>query len=140
MEKFLDAVKEAMFRPINAAAISILGIFSTLWGIWVANPFWDVFTQAQIFESMRWIMPEWTWGLTAFAVGATMVYGVYKKSYLSLRNGALAGFYFWLFGSINFFVGDWRNTGGITLLMIAFYCGYVALNLRINREYFIESE
>lgn len=133
-----DKLKQAMFRPINTAAISIMGIFSILWGLWVANPFWTVFDQAQIFSFMTIIMPEWGWGLAAIAVGAFMVNGVIKNSYRSLISGALSGFYFWLFGCLNFFIGDWQNTGGVTLFMIAMYCAYIALNLRINKEKFVD--
>ena len=123
-----------MFKPINTAAISILGVFSLLWGFWVAVPWWDVFNQAEIFEFMTVLMPEWLWGVIAMAVGITMLWGVARNSWKSLITGALTGFYFWLFAAINFFIGDWQNTGGITLLMVAVYCGYIALNLRINKE------
>lgn len=74
-------------------------------------------------------------------VGVAMLYGVLRPAYSTLKNGALAGFYFWLFASFNFFAGDWQNTGGITLLMIAIYCGFIALNLFINKASFtVEQE
>lgn len=132
----LEKIQEAMFKPINTAAISILGVFSLLWGFWVANPFWTVFDQAEIFEFMTVLMPEWLWGTLAILVGVAMIIGVIKNSWLSLTAGALTGFYFWLFGAINFFLGDWQNTGGVTLLMVALYCGYIALNLHINKDKF----
>jgi hypothetical protein len=137
---FIEKIQEAMFKPINTAAISILGVFSLLWGFWVANPWWTVFDQAEIFEFMTILMPEWLWGAIAIAVGAVMMIGVLYNSYRSLLIGALTGFYFWLFGCINFFLGDWQNTGGITLLMIAIYCGYIALNLRINKKKFLNDQ
>jgi hypothetical protein len=131
-----EKMRDSLFKPINTAAISIMGAFTVLWGIWVANPFWTVFDRAQLFNFMTTLMPEWLWGTLAIIIGLVMLYGVAEKSYKPLLRGALAGFYFWLFGSINFFLGDWENTGGITLLMIAIYCGYVATNLYINREHF----
>lgn len=130
----LEKIQEAMFRPINTAAISILGMFSLLWGVWVINPWWTVFDNAHIFDFMTVLMPEWVWGALAILVGCTMLFGVVRNSYQSLRWGALTGFYFWLFGAITFFLGDWQNTGGITLLMVALYCGYIALNLQINKD------
>jgi hypothetical protein len=132
----LERFKRDMFRPINTAAISIMGFFTILWGFWVGNPFWSVFDQADLYSFMTVFMPEWAWGLLAVTVGVTMVYGVLQNSLRKLRGGALVGFYFWLFASLNFFLGDWQNTGGITLLMIALYCGYIALNLHINRKSF----
>jgi hypothetical protein len=136
----LEKIQEAMFRPINTAAISILGAFSLLWGIWVSNPWWTVFDNAHIFDFMTVLMPEWVWGALAILVGCTMLFGVVRNSYQSLRWGALTGFYFWLFGAITFFLGDWQNTGGITLLMVALYCGYIALNLQINKDSFKEKD
>lgn len=138
METFFEGVKQAMFRPINKAAISIMAVFTLLWGVWVGNPWWSVFNQADIFNAMQFLAPEYVWGLGALAVGVTMLHGVIKMSYNSLRLGAQTGFYFWLFASINFFIGDWKNTGGITLLMIAIYCGYIALNLAINKPEYEE--
>ena len=136
----IEKFKQSMFRPLNRSAISIMGVFSILWGIWVGNPWWSVFDRAQVFSFMTVFFPEWAWGIIAIIVGLVMMYGVAKDSYHALKNGALAGFYFWLFASINFFVGDWQNTGGITLLMIAIYCGYVALNTFINKSSFIVEE
>jgi len=140
MESFLDGLKRALFRPINKAAISIMGAFTLLWGIWVANPLWAVFSTAPLFNAMSVLAPEWVWGTVAIIVGITMLWGVIRMSYRSLMSGALVGFYFWIAGSICFFLGDWQNTGGITLLMIALYCGYIALNLRVNKVEFEESE
>lgn len=137
---FIEKVQEALYRPINTAAISILGLFSILWGLWVANPWWTVFDRAGVFGFMTVLMPEWLWGSLAILTGAVMMFGVVRNSYKSLRRGSLAGFYFWLFGSINFFLGDWQNTGGVTLLMIAIYCGYIALNLWVNRDKFIGNQ
>lgn len=137
---FIEKIQEALFKPINTAAISILGGFSILWGFWVANPWWTVFDQAAIFEFMTAVMPEWLWGTLAIVVGTSMLFGVMHNSWRSLRTGALTGFYFWLFGSINFFLGDWQNTGGITLFMIAIYCGYIALNLHINKKKFLNDQ
>lgn len=138
METFIDGFKHAMFRPINKAAISIMGVFTLIWGFWVANPFWDVFTTAPLFHVMAAIAPEWVWGVAAIIVGAVMIWGVIRMSYRSLKTGALSGFYFWVLSSVAFFMGDWQNTGGITLAMIALYCGYIAVNLSINREQFEE--
>lgn len=135
----LDKFKKAMFRPINTAAISIMGAFTVLWGLWVGNPLWSVFDQAEVYSFMTVFMPEWAWGILAVCVGASMLYGVAKASFRPLRGGALVGFYYWLFASLNFFAGDWQNTGGITLLMIALYCGFIALNLHINRNTFYEN-
>jgi len=140
MESFFDGIKRALFRPINKAAISIMATFTLIWGFWVGNPMWTVFTTAPLFNAMSVLAPEWVWGTVALIVGLVMLFGVIRMSYRSLILGASTGFYFWICASIAFFLGDWQNTGGITLLMIALYCGYIALNLRMNKVEFVESE
>lgn len=123
-----------MLRPVNTAAISIMAIYTSLWGFWIGNPWWDVFSRAQLYQWMA-VLPEWAWGLNAmFVVGGLMLYGVFKPSYRSLQTGATVGFYHWLLIAIFYFGGDWQNTGGITSLMIAVYCAFIHINLKVNRD------
>ena len=39
-----------------------LGIYTILWGLWVANPFWDVFSTAPLYSQLSSIAPEVFWG------------------------------------------------------------------------------
>ena len=125
-----------MLQPINIAAILIMGAFTVLWGLWVANPFWRAFNSADMFSVMANYAPEWAWGTASILVGLTMIYGVWKLSYKSLTRGALTGFLFWIVVSLFFFLGDWQNTGGITYGMIAVYCGFIRINLAANKKDF----
>ena len=124
-----------VLQPINTAAISIMGVYTVLWGFWVANPWWFVFQSAAAYQSMEHIAPEFVWGLVAVIVGTFMIRGVVSRSYKALVIGALSGFFYWITVSGFFFWGDWHNTGGVTYLMIAAYCGFIWLNLRVNRRY-----
>lgn len=123
-----------MLKPVNTAAIIILGVYTTLWGFWVANPFWDVFSRAAIYSWMNDTMPEFVWGMIALAVGILMIYGVVKHSYRSLITGALVGYFHWLAIAIMYFGGDWQNTGGITASIISIYCGFIWLNITKNKD------
>jgi hypothetical protein len=123
-----------MLKPVNTAAIIILGVYTTLWGFWMANPLWQVFTRAPLYAKMAAIAPEWFWGSLALAVGVFMIYGVIRHKYLPLASGALVGYFHWLIISVLYFLGDWRNTGGITAGVISVYCGFIWLNIRKNRE------
>jgi hypothetical protein len=131
----LDRLVRDILRPINPAAILILGVFTTLWGFWVASPFWAVFTSAQAYQYFAYL-PETVWGGVAVLAGLAIIYGVVKRAFESLVTGALVGFIHWLVISIFFFAGDWHNTGGITYLMIAVYSAFIWLNLRVNKEFF----
>lgn len=122
-----------MLKPVNTAAIIILGIYTTLWGLWVANPFWTVFDQAPLFNLMNTLAPEWAWGLVALCIGILMIYGVLRHSYRSLTTGALVGYFHWFIIAIMYFGGDWQNTGGITALIISLYCAFIWLNITKNR-------
>jgi len=132
---FFRRLQRDILQPINPAAILILGIFTTLWGLWVASPFWDVFTSAYAYEYFM-IFPEWVWGVTSILAGIGIINGVVRSSYHSLTTGALIGFAQWFIVCVFFFAGDWHNAGGLTYLMIAVYSAFVWLNLRVNKNYF----
>lgn len=122
-----------LLKPINTAAIVILGVFTVVWGFWVGNPWWSVFDRAPLYDAMR-IVPEFVWGAIAIITGLAMIHGVLRHSYRALLWGAKAGFYHWICISTLFFIGDWQNTGGPTALMIGIYCAFIWLNIRINRD------
>lgn len=128
-----DNIFKAMIKPINTSGIIIMGAYTLLWGFWVGSPLWDVFDRAPMFQVMS-IMPELFWGGIALLVGAMMVYGVIRQSYRSLLFGSFAGFSYWMIISIMYFLGDWQNAGGITALMVAVYCGFIWINIRLNRD------
>lgn len=128
-----DGIAQAMLQPINTAAVIILGVFTTIWGFWVGNPFWSIFDHAPIYEAMS-ILPEYFWGGIAFACGVGMIIGVLYNSYTSIKTSAIVGFYHWTAISIFFFAGEWQATGGITAATIAIYCGFIYLNLRVNHK------
>lgn len=136
--KALDRVavrlREIISVPMNTAALMIMSLYTFIWGLWLALPFWQVFSQAALYGALASIMPEIYWGLIAITCGIIMVWGVVNNSYKSLTRGAYAGFIHWLVISGGYFVGDWHNTGGITALAIALYCGVVYLNVRVNRD------
>lgn len=129
-------VMRDILQPINSAAILIMGVYSFFWGVWIANPIWSTFDTADVFDAMADSAPEELWGGLAILVGLVIIHGVVKRSYRSLVTGALSGFFFWIIVTTFFFLGNWQNTGGITYLMIAVYCGFIWLNLRINRSHF----
>lgn len=122
-------------KPINKAAIIFLGFYTTLWGLWVVNPFWHVFTTAPLFKDMLNFAPEWAWGIVALIAGAVIIYGAIKRTYNPLIRGALVGSIYWLIVAIFYFMGDWQNTGGITSLTFAVYSSFVYLNIKVNKQH-----
>jgi hypothetical protein len=136
MIKFLKRAWEglafALSRPINKVAAATLSVYTFLWGLWLTSPFWEVFSSANVYSWLNSVMPEAAWGIVAMAVGAVMSYGLARGSENSLTIGAFVGFIHWLIISMGYFAGDWRNTGGLTSLAMAIYCGAIYLNLRFQ--------
>lgn len=129
--------------PINPAVVVLLGIYTVAWGFWIANPFWTVFTQAQLYSAMNhaafveWvgmvgISPEVFWGTIAIACGVFIIIGAMKRSYKWLIRGSTIAFFHWGVIALMYFMGDWMNTGGITSLIFCIYGGFLWLNIRVN--------
>lgn len=131
-EKLAVKLRFILSIPVNSAIALITGLYTLVWGLWVVNPFWDVFTRAPLFHALNTVAPEIVWGAVAVLCGMFMVWGVVKQSWRSLTSGSFVGFVHWLVISGGYFMGDWQNTGGITALAIAIFCGYIYLNLRVN--------
>lgn len=129
-EKLVDA----LLAPINPAAVIFLGIYTVLWGLWVANPWWSVFKTAKMFGLMAHLAPEVFWGCLAITCGCITIYGAYKRKYKPLVRGAQVSAWHWGMISFFYFLGDFTNTGGITSLIFAVYAAFIILNLRVNHK------
>ena len=125
---------EALLRPVNTAAIVILGVYTVTWGLWVANPFWSVFHGTQLFSALGLLAPEVFWGCLAITCGLFTIRGAYKRSYRALVIGAVFAAAHWLMIAFFYFLGDWTNTGGITSLTFAVYAAFIYLNIRVNHR------
>ena len=130
-------IAHALLLPINPAAVIILGLYTTVWGLWLANPFWSVFSQAPLYDVLATVPPdvfpaEFFWGTIAIVCGCIITYGAYKRYYRPLIIGASVATWHWLMIAVFYFWGDWQNTGGITSLMLAVYGAFIYLNVRTN--------
>lgn len=121
-----------MLKPINPAAVILLGIYTVVWGFWVANPWWSVFSQAKMFATLSSIAPEVFWGSLAMVCGAITIYGAVSRKYRPLITGAQVSGWHWFMISIFYFIGDFANTGGITALVFSVYSAFIYLNIRVN--------
>ena len=127
-----DKFAIALLKPINTAAVVLLGVYTILWGFWVGNPFWTVFTQAKLYSVLSGVAPEMFWGALAISVGLLTVHGAVRRSYRALVIGASVQGWHWLMIGIFYLMGDWQNTGGITALIFAIYAAFVYLNIKVN--------
>jgi hypothetical protein len=125
-------------QPINTAAIVIMGIYTFVWGLWVGNPFWSTFAESKQFDWLGQVAPEWIWGFTAGVVGVVMCYGVVRNSFHSLSFGSFIGSIYWGIIATGYYIGDWRDTAGLTKTMICLYCAFIFLNIRMNRDRLVD--
>lgn len=132
MSKGTEKLAKALLLPINPAAVILLGIYTVVWGLWVANPFWNVFERADLYMSLANIAPEYLWGLLAIACGTLTIYGAVKRNYGPLVRGAASSGWHWFMISIFYFAADPLSTGGITALIFAVYAAFIYLNIRVN--------
>lgn len=130
-------IAESILRPLNPAVIIILGIYTIIWGLWIANPFWSVFGQAQLYSAMATVAGEEVWGTVSVLTGLLIVRGALTTTFTNLQIGAFAGFFHWFLIAMFYFVGDFMNTGGITSLTFAVYAGVVWLNVRVNKKLYM---
>ena len=135
-----EKLARALLLPINPAVVVLLGIYTIVWGFWVANPFWDVFGQAALYSAMAnvgfltalGIPAEPFWGILAILCGTVTTYGAIKRRYRSLVLGATVIGWHWFMICILYFMGDPLNTGGITALLMAVYGAFLWVNIRVN--------
>lgn len=127
-------------HPVNTSAAFIMAIYTFVWGSWLTTPAWNVFNRAPLFNWLSSVAPESFWGIIAMTVGVLMTVGLIRQTYRALTLGLFIGFIHWSVISVGYFLGDWKNTGGITSAMIALYCAFVYLNLRMNKQFFLDSD
>lgn len=128
-----DEVARGLRKPINTAAISIMGAYTFIWGLWLALP-WATFARSPVYDMMANLAPELVWGIAAMCIGAVILYGVWNQTYKALLRGALAGFYYWFVVSGFYMIGSWHSVAWINAFMVAIYCAFVGINLRVNRK------
>lgn len=128
------SLRELLSFPLNTAATTVLAVFTLLWGLWVASPFWDVFERAELYSALIGVLPEVAWGGIAILCGVAMLWGVLHDGSKWLARGSFVGFVHWLVITGGYFAGDWQNTGGVTTLTIALLCALTYLNNRVNRD------
>jgi hypothetical protein len=94
-------------RELMRGAGLALATFAIVWGIWVACPWFDVFTNP-VYDSYR-KRPEWLWGGYALAAGLLQLVGLARHYPLTSFAGAVCLNAFYLFGALSFYVADWRT-------------------------------
>ena len=138
MSKVTDKMAGAIAKPVNRAAIVILGAFTAVWGLWVSNPFWEVFSRAPLYDALNSSGPpgidaETFWGGVALICDLFVCYGAICKERPAILLGSAIIGWVWAVISVMYFLGDWRNTGGITSGTLSIYGWFIFLNVLVNK-------
>lgn len=121
-----DKTANKMLSPINTAAVSILGFFNILMGIWISLPF-DSLCMTNTF-------PEWIIAAGMLIVGTFILSGSMREIYRTLLIGTQLSFYYWFLAMGGLLFVNWHDPSWIVALMIAAYSLFVAVNIKVNRD------
>lgn len=109
LDRFGAKVARGLNKPVNTFAALILGIFTMIWGIWIANPFWTVFDKADVYSWLSSVAPESFWGSLGMLCGFFIIFGIIRHTYASLTTGAFIGFVHWGLIAFGYFKGDRKS-------------------------------
>lgn len=123
-----DKIAAAMLKPISPSIVFILGLYTIVWGLWLINPWFSVFSTSVVYVAMASLMPEWVWGGVAILTGLCICKNPTTNSF-----GAFIGFMHWLIVGILYLVAQASSTFGITALTFAIYSGLLWLNIKCNK-------
>ena len=123
----LDKTAGRMLHPINTMAVSILGLFNILLGIWISLPF-------DAMNDVSNTFPEWLISAFMLIIGSFIISGSFKEVYRTLIVGTQMSFYFWFLSVGGLLYSNWHDPAWIVALMIAAYSLFVAVNIKVNKD------
>lgn len=137
MGQILKTVAFGLLRPINKFSPILLGVFTSLWGLWLISPWWSTFGTAPLWSKMSDLAPEWAWGLWSLTAGMLVSYFTAKEKHVEQAQAlGFIVFHWFTVGWLMWF-GDWRNTGALTYSAISLYAAFLFLNVRINYAHLV---
>ena len=134
MPKFTEKLAKELLRPIHKRDVLLLSTYTSLWGIWVFNPYWDTFGRSKIYNSLNYIFPEWVWGLTIALIGLSSMAIVIHGCNKTLGLISKAGFILWGIITMFYISADITSTAWITSFTLSSFYLLMAVNIAINKE------
>lgn len=117
--------------PIIPLEVLMAGV-STIWGLWVLQPFGDSFTGSVTFNVLVYIAPEWAWGLVFFVIGQARIYSIYRKNILYRYRTAWASYLLWGFVAFLVALSRFWSTGFAVYSMFAAFALVIVVRLRVE--------
>lgn len=127
------SIERMFYHPISRFSVFIAGIYSFMWGLWVATPAWDAFPTSEIYEYLAWSGSEITWGSIQMLVGICLLIAAFD-SRKAMKWASFAGFVSWFLVAFSFIIADWQNAGMWVTGYIAANHAYFYLNLKAQED------
>lgn len=118
---------KVFYQPISRFNILLSGVYSFMWGLWVAVPNWNVFQHSAIYDVLNWAGSEVTWGGVQMLVGIILIFATFDSIHW-MKWATFAGFVSWTLISLGFLFSDWQNPGMWVAGFIAATNAYMFLN------------
>ena len=114
----VDLVQWAVYEAHIETLELWTSINAIIWGVWLLNPWMDVFAVTNIYATMSRV-PEWMWGAAALIAGWAQIQGRLMGHPRMIQFGARTLACLWMFGAAAIAVSNWRLASIITYPMMA---------------------
>lgn len=112
--------------------LELLGVLWAVgWGLWVGNPYWEVFPGSSTFRIMAIVAPEWVWGTAMIVLGVQHLCALYNENLIWRYYSSVVAFLIWAFTAIVLMIGNLASTATVTYVMLVSMCGLVMAKLML---------
>ncbi len=113
--------------------LELLGVLWAVgWGLWVGNPYWEVFPGSATFRIMAIVAPEWVWGTVMITLGVQHLCALYSKNLTWRYYSSVVAFLLWSFTAIVLMIGNPSSTATVTYGMLSSMSGLVMSKLMLQ--------
>lgn len=124
--RWIPQTYRMVLGELRPRPLELLGaLWALAWGIWVGNPFWNVFPSSPTFRVLSQVAPESVWGLCSLAVGVGQLWAVYRDHLGWRYRVSVLAFLLWSFITLMFMLGNPSSTATITYGMLALMAALV---------------
>jgi hypothetical protein len=127
-------IAHELLRPVSPRDMFLLSVYTTLWGLQIANPFVDTFAKSHVYINMASLLPEPVWGIMAILVSIFLTVAVHRGCWKTLMWASRVGFILWGTIFLFYITVDISSTGWITAATISSFYLIIAINASVNKK------
>lgn len=107
-------MKLACNRILATKLEALCALEAILWGLWTANPFWNIYNSSSVWKTMNAIAPEWLLGSVVLALGLFQILSIALNCNRWRQYLAVVAIFLWSLISLAFIVGNYQGTASVT--------------------------